>query len=87
MPVWVRVVIIGGVAIEVAVLVVIIMQKVVKMLVVKQQGPVLFLVIIILFAAWEANVKKMVEKMEKVGVFKTFFLIFKLDIKKCPKWI
>jgi len=28
-----------------------------------------------------------VEKMEKVGVFKTFFLILKLDIKKCPKWI
>ena len=25
--------------------------------------------------------------MEKVGVFKTFFLILKLDIKKCPKWI
>ena len=28
-----------------------------------------------------------VEKMEKLGVFKTFFLILKLDIKKCPKWI
>ena len=28
-----------------------------------------------------------VEKIEKVGVFKTFFLILKLDIKKCPKWI
>ena len=25
--------------------------------------------------------------MEKVRVFKTFFLILKLDIKKCPKWI
>ena len=25
--------------------------------------------------------------MEKLGVFKTFFLILKLDIKKCPKWI
>ena len=25
--------------------------------------------------------------MEKVEVFKTFFLILKLDIKKCPKWI
>ena len=28
-----------------------------------------------------------VEKMEKLGVFKTFFLILKLDINKCPKWI
>ena len=28
-----------------------------------------------------------VEKIEKVGVFNTFFLILKLDIKKCPKWI
>ena len=28
-----------------------------------------------------------VEKIEKVGVFKTFFFILKLDIKKCPKWI
>ena len=28
-----------------------------------------------------------VKKMEKLGVFKTFFLILKLDIKKCPKWI
>ena len=28
-----------------------------------------------------------VEKMEKLGVFKTFFLFLKLDIKKCPKWI
>jgi len=25
--------------------------------------------------------------MEKVEVFKTFFLFLKLDIKKCPKWI
>jgi hypothetical protein len=25
--------------------------------------------------------------MEKLEVFKTFFLILKLDIKKCPKWI
>ena len=25
--------------------------------------------------------------MEKLGVFKTFFLILKLDIKKCPKMI
>ena len=25
--------------------------------------------------------------MEKIKVFKTFFLILKLDIKKCPKWI
>ena len=28
-----------------------------------------------------------VEKMEKDGVFNTFFLFLKLDIKKCPKWI
>jgi hypothetical protein len=28
-----------------------------------------------------------VEKMENFEVFKTFFLILKLDIKKCPKWI
>ena len=28
-----------------------------------------------------------VKKMEKLGVSKTFFLILKLDIKKCPKWI
>ena len=32
------------------------------------------------------NLKK-VEKMEKLGVFKTFFLFLKLDIKKCPKTI
>jgi hypothetical protein len=25
--------------------------------------------------------------MENFEVFKTFFLILKLDIKKCPKWI
>jgi hypothetical protein len=25
--------------------------------------------------------------MEKDGVLQTFFLILKLDIKKCPKWI
>ena len=25
--------------------------------------------------------------MERIQLFKTFFLILKLDIKKCPKWI
>jgi hypothetical protein len=25
--------------------------------------------------------------MENLQLFKTFFLILKLDIKKCPKWI
>ena len=25
--------------------------------------------------------------MENLPLFKTFFLILKLDIKKCPKWI
>ena len=28
-----------------------------------------------------------VEKRENLELFKTFFLILKLDIKKCPKWI
>ena len=31
--------------------------------------------------------KKKVEKRENHQLFKTFFLILKLDIKKCPKWI
>ena len=38
------------------------------------------------FRGINSNLKK-VEKMEKLGVFKTFFLILKLDINKCPKWI
>ena len=33
-----------------------------------------------------SNLKK-VEKEGENRIFKTFFLILKLDIKKCPKWI
>ena len=33
------------------------------------------------------SIFQIVENMKKVKVFKTFFLILKLDIKKCPKSI
>ena len=33
------------------------------------------------------KVFKKVEKIERIWFSQTFFLILKLDIKKCPKWI